>query len=166
MPTIYLAVGGNIGDREANLRQGVALLAPAVRVTAASSLYESAPWGVTDQPPFLNAVLRGETELQPLALLDKCKAVEVALGRQPGWRWGPRPIDVDILLYDAQAVDLDRLTVPHARTAERGFVLRPLADLAPDCTPPGWAETVTEALRRVDTSDLRALAGPEWIDAG
>ena len=98
-PSVLLGVGGNLGDRLAHLRRGVALLAPEVSVAAASALYESAPWGVTDQPPFLNAALRVETRLTPYDLLAKCKAVEAAAGRTPDRRWGPRVLDLDILLY-------------------------------------------------------------------
>ena len=87
---IAIAIGGNIGDRKAHLRQGVAALPPTVLVRRVSPLYESAPWGVTDQPTFLNAVLLAETALSPLALLDHLKAIERGMGREPGLRWGPR----------------------------------------------------------------------------
>ena len=161
-PTVLLGVGGNLGDRLAHLRRGVALLAPEVSVAAASALYESAPWGVTDQPPFLNAALRVETRLSPHDLLAKCKAVEAAAGRTPGRRWGPRVLDLDILLYGDLRLDDEALTLPHPRIAERGFVLRPLADLAPEIVPPGWERSVAAALAEIGEEGLRRVAGPEW----
>ncbi len=161
-PTVLLGVGGNLGDRLAHLRRGVALLAPEVTVAAASALYESAPWGVTDQPPFLNAALRVETRLSPHDLLAKCKAVEAAAGRTPGRRWGPRVLDLDILLYGDLRLDDEALTLPHPRIAERGFVLRPLADLAPEIVPPGWRRSVGAALAEIGEEGLRRVAGPEW----
>ena len=161
-PTVLLGVGGNLGDRLAHLRRGVALLAPEVSVAAASALYESAPWGVTDQPPFLNAALRVETRLSPHDLLAKCKAVEAAAGRTPGRRWGPRVLDLDILLYGDLRLDDEALTLPHPRIAERGFVLRPLADLAPEIVPPGWRRSVGAALAEIGEEGLHRVAGPEW----
>lgn len=161
-PTIVLGVGGNLGERLSHLRRGLALLAPEVTVAAASALYESAPWGVTDQPPFLNAALRVETRLSPSELLAKCKAVEAAAGRTAGPRWGPRVLDLDILLYGDLRLDDEALTVPHPRIAERGFVLRPLADLVPEIVPPGWERTVAAALAAVGEEGLARVAGPGW----
>ena len=164
MAETLIALGANLGERRANLRRGLALLAPEVAVLAVSALYESAPVGVTDQPPFLNAALRGETALAPLALLEKVQAVERAVGRRPGRRWGPRPLDLDLLSYDELVLESDRLTLPHPRIRERGFVLQPLADLQPERTLPGWSETLREALAAVGAGELRRLAGPEWAD--
>ena len=135
----YLGLGSNEGDRLANLRAArAALSAHGVTVVASSSAYVTAPQGeVTDQADFLNACLRIETELDPEALLDACKAVERELGRTPG---GPRPIDVDVLLLGGRELRSERLTLPHAEVTARRFVLEPLleldADLAlPDGTP-------------------------------
>ncbi|PZC43196.1 MAG: Dihydropteroate synthase/7,8-dihydro-6-hydroxymethylpterin-pyrophosphokinase, partial [Chloroflexi bacterium] len=122
---ILLGLGSNLGDRLANLRRGVELLGPEVRVQQLSALYESAPWGVTDQPAFLNAALRVETHLSPHDLLAKCKAVEATVGREPGPRWGPRILDIDLLLYRDLRLDEETLTIPHPRIAQRSFVLRP-----------------------------------------
>ena len=161
-----IALGSNMGDRRASLRRGVALLAPELHVLAVSPLYESDPVGVTDQPPFLNAVLRGETALAPIDLLEKLKRVERDLGRRPGPRWGPRPLDLDILLYDALRLESEQLTIPHPRLRERAFVLQPLADLDGERVLPGGRETVRAALAKVDTGGLRRLAGPEWLSQG
>jgi 2-amino-4-hydroxy-6-hydroxymethyldihydropteridine diphosphokinase len=139
---VYLALGSNLGDRAANLRAAVGRLAVQVAVEHISSLYETEPAYVLDQPRFLNAVLSGRTALEPLALLAFLKEIERGLGRVPGARFGPRMIDLDILLYDDMALATDALTIPHPRMAERPFVLVPLAEIAPDLVPPGWAESI------------------------
>ena len=166
MAEVTIALGANLGDRCANLRRGLALLAPDVTVLAVSPLYESAPVGVTAQPAFFNAVCLVATDLEPLALLDRLQGIEREVGRRPGPRWGPRPLDLDILFYDDLRLESQRLTVPHPRLRERAFVLRPLADLRRDRVLPGWSDGLREALALVDTSDLRRVAGPEWADAG
>ena len=166
MPDVFLGIGGNLGDREANMRRAVELLRPSFSVLRASSLYETPPWGDADQPRFLNAVLRGETALEPLDLLDELQRIEAALGRlRDARRWGPRPIDIDILLYGREVIDLPRLQVPHPRLRERGFVLRPLADLAAGLTLPPDGAIAGELLVTVDTDGIRRIAGPEWAGA-
>jgi 2-amino-4-hydroxy-6-hydroxymethyldihydropteridine diphosphokinase len=128
-----------VGDRAANLRDAAeALDAAGVLVTARSSLYETAPQGeITDQPDFLNAVLRARTALTPLELLDTCKAIERDLGRDPGGpRHGPRAIDIDVLLVGDQVFVHDRLKLPHPEIATRHFVLAPLLELEPDLVLP------------------------------
>jgi 2-amino-4-hydroxy-6-hydroxymethyldihydropteridine diphosphokinase len=135
----YLGLGSNVGDRRAHLQHAArALPAHGVRVLASSSVYETEPVGeVTDQREFLNACLRVETELDPEALLDACKAVEREGGREPGGpRHGPRPIDVDLLLLGDVELRSDRLTLPHAEVASRRFVLVGLLELDPDLTLP------------------------------
>jgi 2-amino-4-hydroxy-6-hydroxymethyldihydropteridine diphosphokinase len=154
MPTIYLALGTNLGDRLANLRAAIAALPPAVRVARESPVYETPPWGIADQPAFLNMVLEAETDRAPLALLEYLKGLETRLGRQPGLRYGPRLIDLDILFYDDLVLDTPPLVIPHPRLHERAFVLVPLAYLAPDLRhPPGG--TVRELLAKVDTAGIR-----------
>jgi len=124
----YVGLGANLGDREAAIRAAAAAL-PATRL---STIRETEPWGYADQPPFLNAVAEVETNLSPRALLERLLEVERSLGRRrDGPRWGPRTIDLDLLLYGAETVDEPGLTVPHPRLAERAFVLEPLAELAP-----------------------------------
>jgi 2-amino-4-hydroxy-6-hydroxymethyldihydropteridine diphosphokinase len=136
----HLGLGSNVGDRRANLQAAVdALPEHGVRVLASSSTYDTEPVGeVLDQPEFLNAVIRIETELGPEALLDACKAVERDLGRdlEGGIRHGPRPIDVDLLLLGDLTYSSERLTLPHAQVTARRFVLVPLLELDPDVTLP------------------------------
>jgi 2-amino-4-hydroxy-6-hydroxymethyldihydropteridine diphosphokinase len=138
----YLGLGSNEGDRLSNLRAArAALVRRGIRVIAASSVYETAPQGeVLEQPDFLNACLRIETDLDPEELLDACKAVERELGRAPeGPRHGPRPVDVDLLLLGDLVWRSERLTLPHADLTRRRFVLEPLLELDPKLTLPDGA---------------------------
>lgn len=163
--TVYLALGANLGDRRANLAAALAALPPHVWVERVSHLFETEPAYVTDQPRFLNAVLRGVTGLTPVALLARLKQIEQELGRAAGPRFGPRPIDLDILLYDDLALDSPDLTIPHPRMAERPFVLVPLAQIAPDLTPPGWSAPVAALARRAPAlGAVLADTGPLEID--
>jgi len=139
---IYLALGSNLGDRRAHIAAAVARLAPGVAVERVSSLYETEPAYVLDQPRFLNAALRGRTALDPHALLALLKRIERDLGREAGVRYGPRVIDLDILVYGERSIATEALTIPHPRMAERPFVLVPLAEIAPELVPPSWATTV------------------------
>ena len=131
----YVALGANLGDREATIRRAVERLdaEDGIEVVAVSTLRETEPVGVVDQPRFLNGVAALETALQPRALLERLLAVERELGRDRTReeRWGPRTIDLDLLLYGSEVVDEPGLTVPHPRLAERAFVLEPLDELAP-----------------------------------
>ena len=139
----YLSLGSNMGDRFEMLRQAVAQLAeqPAVTVTQISSLYETDPVGYTDQEPFLNMVVQLETELTAMALLDVCQMIEQNLNRKRLVRWGPRTIDLDILLYNQDRIETARLTVPHPRMNERAFVLIPLLEIDPGLEVAGTIET-------------------------
>jgi 2-amino-4-hydroxy-6-hydroxymethyldihydropteridine diphosphokinase len=130
----YVGLGANLGDREETIRAAVAELPD---VVAVSPLRETDPVGVTDQPQFLNGVAALETELSPRELLDVLLAVERRLGRERRERWGPRTIDLDLLLYGDEVIDEDGLKIPHPRLHERRFVLEPLADLAPQLVVPG-----------------------------
>ena len=163
MTNVFLGLGGNLGDRRELMRSAVVELRQVVDDLQVSSLYESAAWGVTDQPAFLNAVVRGRTTLPPLELLDAVQAIENDLGRVRGERWGPRLIDIDILLYGAEIIDEPRLKVPHPYMTQRGFVLRPMADLAAGLTLPDGS-LVGELLTTVNQSDLRRIEGPGWSD--
>lgn len=160
---IFLGIGGNLGDRRETMRSAVHSIRSVLDEVRVSSLYESNAWGVTDQPDFLNAVLRGKTTLEPLELLDALQAIENQLGRVREQHWGPRAIDIDILLYGSQKIDEPRLTVPHPYMTQRGFVLRPLADLAAGLTLPDGS-LVGELLTTVSQNDLRRIEGPEWAD--
>lgn len=130
MTLVHIALGGNLGDRMANLEEAIAALAPDVRMVERSPIYETDPKYVTDQPRFLNMALAAETELAATALLLFLKSLENRLGRRPGERYGPRPIDLDIIFFADEVVNLSDLIIPHPRLAERAFVLRPLADIA------------------------------------
>ena len=136
----YLGLGSNLGQREANLAQAVGRLARShqVQVLRSSSIYETEPWGFTHQPRFLNAALEITAGIPPVSLLELVKAVETTIGRQPTFRWGPRLIDIDILLYGNQVIQQDDpdLQIPHPRLAERAFALVTLAELAPDVLHP------------------------------
>src|SRR5438128_2829803 len=138
MATAYIGLGANTGNREANLRMALSGLTRMARVEAVSSLYETAPVGSEEeQPTFYNAVCRIETGLEPESLLRFLKTLEREIGRRPGTeRWGPRPIDLDILLYEERIIEGEELDVPHPRLAERAFVLVALAEIAPDTIYP------------------------------
>ena len=148
----YLSLGTNLGNRVGQLREAMARLeaAAGVRVVRESGVYETEPVGVTDQPKFLNMVVEVELadEVTPHDLLALAKRIEVELGRQRRERWGPREIDVDILLFGEERISEPGLEIPHPQTWERGFVVVPLADLAPEMrTPRG--ETVRELAERL-----------------
>ena len=116
---IYIALGTNIGDRMANLRDALRSLPPDLELVAPSRVFETPPWGYADQPAFLNMALRAQTSLSPESLLARLKQLEVELGREPGFRWGPRLIDLDILFYDDLVLDSPPLVIPHKRLHER-----------------------------------------------
>jgi 2-amino-4-hydroxy-6-hydroxymethyldihydropteridine diphosphokinase len=153
----YLGLGSNLGERRENLQVAIEeLWTHGVQTVASSSVYETAPWGVLDQPDFLNAAVQVETALAPEALLDACKAVERSLGREAGGvRNGPRPIDVDILLLEGVEMETERLTIPHRGLTSRTFVLVPLLDLQ----PPGH-ERLAAALKALGPADDVRPAGP------
>ncbi len=163
MTNVFLGIGGNLGDRRATMRSAVELIRDVIDDVRVSSLYQTAAWGVTDQPSFLNAVARGQTELPPLDLLDAMQSIENQLGRVRTQHWGPRAIDIDILLYGSDVIDEPRLTVPHPYMSQRGFVLRPLADLAAGLTLPDGS-LVGELLTTINQDDLRQIEDPRWAD--
>ena len=158
----YIALGANLGDPAAQLRAGVDALANTAhtRVTACSRLWRTPAWGAQPQPDYLNAVIAADTALPPEVLLDALLAIERAHGRvRDGARYGPRTLDLDLLLYGEQRVDSAVLQVPHPQLALRAFVLLPLAELAPLLVIPGTGATVTELLAGIDTAGCVAL-GP------
>ena len=178
----YVGLGANLGDAAATLAAGVHALAalPAARLVGVSRLYATAPVGVVDQPEFRNAVAALDVPAGPdpatgaLVLLLALKGLERAFGREARERWGPRELDLDLLIFGRHAVGVERpgdarsddpakpavqwLRVPHASARERLFVLAPLADLAPGLRPPGWAETVATARARAESRE-----GPEAV---
>jgi 2-amino-4-hydroxy-6-hydroxymethyldihydropteridine diphosphokinase len=153
----YLALGTNLGDRLANLRAAIEAMPPKIAVLAASHVYETVPWGYTDQPVFLNMAVKAETGLGPESLLKHLKRLEVRLGRERSFRWGPRSIDLDILFYDDLVIDTQPLVIPHPRLHERAFVLAPLVDIAPDLVHPLLGRTVRELLAALDTAGIQRL---------
>jgi 2-amino-4-hydroxy-6-hydroxymethyldihydropteridine diphosphokinase len=158
MHTIYLGLGTNLGDRAANLQAAVAGLAKKLNVTAVSPIYETPPWGITDQPDFLNMCLAAETDLPPNELLALLKTLEKEIGRAPGERWGPRLIDIDLLFYANQIIETEKLTIPHPELPERAFVLRPLVDVAPNFVHPVLGETMAALAAKVDDEGIRPFA--------
>ena len=155
----FIALGGNIGDVRATFDRAVAMLcdSDAIRLVARSSDYGTPPWGVTDQPPFINAVIAVSTSLAPHDLLARALDVERALGRDRSkeHRWGPRVIDIDLLAYDDLVLPGADLTLPHPRLFERAFVLVPLAEIAPDREIAGIR--VRDALAGVDAAGIEKL---------
>jgi len=152
--TVYLALGTNLGDRMAHLRAAITALPPFVRTLTCSSVYETEPWGFTDQPAFLNQAIAGKTDLSPADLLVHLKWLETTLGRRPTFRYGPRQIDIDILLYDDLILATPTLILPHPRLHERAFVLAPLADIAPNLLHPQLGKSVRELLAGVDRTGV------------
>jgi 2-amino-4-hydroxy-6-hydroxymethyldihydropteridine diphosphokinase len=159
--TVYIGFGSNLGDRLASMQAARNRLPPAVELTRCSPLYESAPWGDTDQPAFLNAVCQGRTALDPHDLLAHLKQIERDVGRIPSRRWGPRAIDLDLLFYDDLVLDSPTLTIPHPRLHERAFALRPLADLAPDLRHPRLGRSVAELAAALAGADVQIVAA-QW----
>jgi 2-amino-4-hydroxy-6-hydroxymethyldihydropteridine diphosphokinase len=159
MAEALVGLGGNIGDVRATLDKAVAAFCDGtdVRLLAQSSDYATPPWGVVDQPPFVNRCIAVESKSTPRALLDRALRVERTLGRDRSreQRWGPRAIDIDLLAYDDIAIEEPGLTLPHPRLFERAFVLVPLAEIVPDRTIAGIR--VRDALARVDTRGIERV---------
>jgi 2-amino-4-hydroxy-6-hydroxymethyldihydropteridine diphosphokinase len=156
VPEILLGLGGNLGDPVATIGAALERLeAGGVRILRRSRPSRTAPWGIADQPHFVNLCAEGETALAPRALLDLIHAVEAALGRERRERWGPRTIDIDILAYWDERIDEPGLTIPHPRLTERAFVLVPLVDIAADCLVEG--RTVRDWAASIDRSGVEPI---------
>jgi len=162
MAEALLALGGNLGDVRASLARAIAMLCERgdIRLLARSSDYLTPPWGVEDQPPFVNLCIAVDTTLTPHALLARAQAVERAFERDRAHeqRWGPRTLDIDILAYDDLVLSDPDLTLPHPRLHERAFVLMPLAEIAPARIIAGVR--VNDALARVDNTGIKKLPPP------
>ena len=152
---VYLALGTNLGNRLANLKQAVAAFSLQMEVKARSHVYETPPWGYEDQPRFLNQVIKVKTYLEPEPLFKHIKRLEVTLGRKASFQNGPRLIDIDLLFYDDLILNTTSLVIPHPRLHERGFVLLPLMDIDPELVHPVNQKSVRE---------LVALSNVEGIE--
>lgn len=164
---MYLGLGSNLGDRVSCLRSALdALHAADVEIEAVSSVYDTPPWGVTAQPRFANIVAVGRTRLEPFALLTLAKAIETEAGRDlEAERWSARPLDIDILLIEGEVVDSEHLSVPHVRMHERGFVLVPLAEVAPRARHPLFGLTARELLaelQAIEREGIEAIEPAGW----
>jgi 2-amino-4-hydroxy-6-hydroxymethyldihydropteridine diphosphokinase len=156
--TMYLGLGTNLGDRLENLRLARTGLSGRMDIEACSPVYETPPWGFTEQPACLNQVLKVRTSLAPQAALDFVKGLEIQLGRQVTFKNGPRQIDIDILFYDDLVLETPTLSIPHPRMHGRGFVWLPLADLAPELYHPVIGKTVQQVLQSMDTTGIHLFA--------
>ncbi len=158
MALVTLALGSNLGDRAENLRRARQSLAPEFALTACSRVFETEPAYVRDQPRYYNQVCQATTALPPVEALHRLKRIEAELGRQPGARFGPRLIDLDLLFYDDLVLDAPELVLPHPRLEERAFVLAPLAEVAPRLVHPRLKLTASELLARL--GDTRNVVWP------
>ena len=162
MPDVLVAFGGNVGDVRATLRQAIARFCDgkAVRLQARSSDYRTPPWGVEDQPPFVNCAIVATSELSPRELLARAQEVERAFGRDRARerRWGPRTLDIDLIAYGDLTLDTPDLTLPHPRALERAFVLVPLAEIAPERKIGNV--TIRDAAAKADPAGVEKLSTP------
>jgi len=167
---VYLGLGSNLGNRVARLVDALdALVAGGIQIDAVSALYETPPWGVTEQPSFLNAAASGETALPAAAILELAKHIEADAGRDfDAPRWTARPIDVDILLIEGETIATETLTVPHPLMHERGFVLIPLVDVAANVDHPGQRQTIGQLAGALPDSERTGVVEVEpagWYPA-
>jgi len=158
--TAYIGLGSNIGDKRGNCLQALELLCRAGRVKRVSSYYCTEPVGNRDQEDFVNAAVELETGLSPVQLLTACRAIEDALGRRRSVHWGPRTIDLDILLYGDQVIESTNLTIPHPFLTSRGFVLIPLCEIAPQVVHPIVKKTAAQLLHELKDPHRVVVCGP------
>lgn len=164
MSKVLVGIGSNLGDREFLIRKAVEAMRdlPRTLVVRVSSLYDTDPVGVEDQPAFLNAVVWLETTLEPRELLWQLLLIEKRMGRVRSQRWGPRPIDLDLLFYDDRTIAEPDLTVPHPEAHRRAFVLMPLLELDPDFVHPATGETIKKILKRLPPNPPVRKGGRFW----
>lgn len=158
--TAYLLLGGNLGDREANLKKAIKLLNDKIgNVIATSSLYETAAWGKTNQPAFLNQAVSLQTSLTALEVLERALSIEQELGRVRKDKWGERLIDIDLILFGDEIINIpDKLQVPHPHMQDRKFVMEPLAEIAPEVMHPVMGETILSICRNIkDPLEVKKL---------
>ena len=151
---VYLGLGSNLGNRKSNLEESIRQIGEFATVKKSSSIYETEPWGLKDQPKFLNQVIFMESTLKPNELLLRLKKIEQQMGRKKSIRFGPRLIDVDILFYADHIMNTPELTIPHPHLTERAFVLVPLAEIAPKLVHPLYHKTIKVLLQDIDQSSV------------
>lgn len=150
MPTVYISISSNLANREENCEKAIDLLIKrGLKVIKRSSLHETEPWGVKEQPKFINIAVEVKTHLKPGELLKTLKEIEINLGRRENKRWGPRIIDLDILFYDNLIIDTPELKIPHSGIKDREFVLNPLSEIAPDKIHPVFKRSIKELLDEI-----------------
>ncbi|QPH39423.1 2-amino-4-hydroxy-6-hydroxymethyldihydropteridine diphosphokinase [Pedobacter endophyticus] len=149
--TVYLLLGGNLGEREENLNKAIFLVSKEIgEIEAQSSIYETAAWGKTDQPAFLNQAIAVKTEFSALEVLEKALAIEQELGRVRKEKWGERLIDIDLILYGVEIIEIPgKLQIPHPHMQDRRFVMEPLAEIAPDMMHPRLGKTILEISKKI-----------------
>lgn len=158
---VVLALGANLGNRLEALKKAIIKLESCgIRTEAKSRIWETKPWGVTEHPLFLNMCMTARTDLEPIELLCLLKKTEAELGRSAGTRWGPREIDIGIIFFDSLSLKVPKLEIPHPRMHERGFVLRPLTEIAPDMVHPILGKSVAELFEELPNSEKDGMV---WI---
>jgi dihydropteroate synthase/2-amino-4-hydroxy-6-hydroxymethyldihydropteridine diphosphokinase len=159
---VYLSLGTNLGSRHENLQFAIDALGEVAAIEAISPVYETAPWGLTDQPEFLNICLKVRTLLEPASFLANCQEIERKMGRVPSRKWGPRLIDIDLIYFNDWILEDDELVLPHRQIEQRAFVLAPLADIDIDLVDPRTGKSVSEMLEKVDASSVNLLESSRW----
>lgn len=159
---VYIGLGSNLGDRVGHLRDAVRRLSAIMRVERVSQLYVAAPLGYVRDDAYINAVLCGASAMTPIELLEMLQSIELAMGRRPGVQFGPRPIDLDLLFYDLIQMETLKLVIPHPRIAQRAFVLKPLAEIAPNLMHPVLYYTISQLLQDAeDAEQVKLFVPPE-----
>ncbi|MEW6685248.1 MAG: 2-amino-4-hydroxy-6-hydroxymethyldihydropteridine diphosphokinase [Candidatus Edwardsbacteria bacterium] len=155
----YLSLGANLGDRLNNIRSALAALekVPGIKISKISSIYETKPWGVKNQPDFLNTVAEIETELSPEELLIVFQRIETHLNRHRSTKWGPRTIDLDLLFYADEVINEKELKIPHPEIPRRAFVLAPLSEIAPDLIHPTLQKNICELFHSLNNSEMKTF---------
>ncbi len=158
---VYLSLGSNIGDRRANVREAVRLLSecPQIEFKKCSSLYETSPVGIEKQPWFVNCAIEVETSIKPLNLLKIIKDIELSMGREGSFVWGPRKIDIDIIFFKDIVLNERLLKIPHSQAHKRAFVIVPLAEIAKDFTHPVLGKSVKQLLGEIPEEQVIRKAG-------